>query len=110
MSNDWPGWKVKYLRESLEHPEGFERSGSDGHDQQYQPTGDADEDEDKKDGMDVDVVGVNMLSYEDEIMNVLNVLGAPPKHHRREHKKAVNRIVLEIYSPPRGYQAHIHVA
>ena len=95
MSNDWPEWKVKYLRESLE------RSEPDGSDQQAQPTDHDTVTEDKNAGMDVDIVGVNMLRYEDEIMNVLNVLGAPPRSHRREHKAAVNRLVSEIYSPPR---------
>ena len=104
ISGEWPEWKIKYLRESLERSEDVDQGPARAPDDREAADGPVQEEinADGKDaGMDVDTVQINLMGYDEEIINVLNVLGAPPRHFKREHKKAVSKIVSEIYSPPR---------
>ena len=55
------------------------------------PRGNGDEDDDM----------IGCLTVEEEHFTMLAMLGVPGRAHRREHRKAYNRIVSEIYSPPR---------
>ena len=49
---------------------------------------------------DQEMIGL-MSTVEDEYVNLLGMLGAHTGAFKRENRKAYNRIVSEIYSPPR---------
>ena len=44
---------------------------------------------------------IQAVTYDDECLNILLSMGADPHKFKREHRSARNRIVSEIYSPPR---------
>jgi hypothetical protein len=43
-----------------------------------------------------------MAVVEDEMAMLVGQLGACPKKFRREHRRALNKVVSEVYSPPRS--------
>ena len=44
---------------------------------------------------------IGAVTFEDECALLLTTLGAPSKAYKRERRKTYNRIVTEVYSPPR---------
>ena len=62
---------------------------------------DSDENRNVPDGdKDAEMIGA-VTTVEDEYLNMIGMLGTETRAFKRDTRKAYNRIVFEIYSPPR---------